>query len=91
METLEIIINFLIYITLFSLVILILLLLNKVKEFHNELLYLKSIYEQAVQISEKTEKKLTTHINNHIKSHKQSFTIGYTKGQKNGSNSIQFR
>ena len=79
METLEIIINFLIYIPLFALVILVYLLLCKVQEYRDELLYLKSICEHAVKISEQNEKKLNEHISKNKRSHKQSFMIGFTK------------
>ena len=82
MEKLETFIEFLIFIPLFALVILVYLLLNKVQEYRDEVEYLKSACEQAVKIAEQNEKKLDEHITKSKRSHKQSFVIGYEKGRK---------
>ena len=82
METIETIIQIVIYIPLFAFVILVLLLLRKVQEYRDEVEYLKSVCEQVVKISEQTEKKLNEHITQNKRSHKQSFIIGYEKGKQ---------
>ena len=82
METIEIIIELLIYIPLFSLTIIVYFLLCKVQEYRNEIEYLKSVCEQSVQISEQTEKKLDQYISKCKNSNKKSFMIGYEKGKK---------
>lgn len=79
----EIIIDLLIYIPLIALIIVVLLLLQKVQEYRDEVEYLKSVCEQAVQVSEQTEKKLDEHISKSKNSHKRAFIIGYEKGKKN--------
>ena len=88
METMKTIIQFMIYITLFALVVLVLLLLSKVQAYRDEVKYLKSVCEQAVKISEETEKKLYKHINEQKLYSTKSYFKGYTKGKKNGSNSV---
>ena len=82
METLELIIDFLIYVPLFALVVLVLLLLHKVQEYRDEVEYLKSICKQAVKISEQTEKKLDEHISKQKLYGTKSYFQGYTKGRK---------
>ena len=82
-DTIEIIIEFLIYIPLFTLVILMYLLLNKVQKYRNEVEYLKSVCEQAVKINEQTEKKLNEHISKQKFYSTKSYFQGYTKGKKN--------
>ena len=88
METIETIIQFMIYIPLFALVILVLLLLRKVQEYRDEVEYLKSVCEQVVKVSEQTEKKLNEHIKKKNLYSTKSYFQGYTKGKKDGSNSI---
>ena len=66
-----------------TLIIVVLLLLQKVQEYRDEVEYLKSVCEQAVQVSEQIEKKLNEHISKSKKSHKKAFMIGYEKGKKN--------
>lgn len=80
---LEVIIDFLIYIPLIALIIVVLLLLQKVQEYRDEVAYLKSVCEQVVQITAQTEKKLNEHIYKSKNSHKKAFMIGYEKGKKN--------
>ena len=83
METIETILNFTIFIPLIALVILCFLLLREVDDCRDEIKYLKSVCEQAVQVSEQTEKKLNEHISKSKHSHKKAFIIGYEKGKRN--------
>ena len=78
----EVIIDLLIYIPMITLIIVVLLLLQKVQEYRDEVEYLKSVCEQAVQVSEQTEKKLNEHISKSKQNNKRSFMIGYEKGRK---------
>lgn len=82
MLELKIIIDFLIYIPMLTLVVLVYILLCKVQKYRDEVEYLKSICEQAIQINKQTEKKLEEYNTKNKRSHKQSFMIGYQKGKK---------
>lgn len=84
----EVIIDLLIYIPMIALIIVVLLLLQKVQEFRDEVKYLKSVCEQAVQITAQTEKKLNEHISKSKHSHKQAFIIGYEKGKRNNDRTM---
>ena len=64
MLELEIIIDFLIYIPMLTLVVLVYILLCKVQKYRDEVEYLRSVCEQAIQISKQNEKSLK---NNTIK------------------------
>ena len=76
-----------IYIPLFALVIVIILLLNKVQKYRDEVEYLKSVCEQAVKVSEQTEKKLNDHIKKQKLYNTKSYFQGYTKGRKQKNDS----
>lgn len=89
METIEIILNFMICIPLITFVILCFLLLREVDDCRDEIKYLKSVCEQAVEVSTKAEneakeaKKLTRyHIDHHYKIAQKSFYQGRAMGRK---------
>lgn len=94
----KIIIDLLIYIPMIALIIVVLLLLQKVQEYRDEVEYLKSVCEQAVEVSTKAEdeakeakKLIRYHIDHHYKIAQKSFYQGRALGRKekkDGSNSI---
>lgn len=70
----EIIIDLLIYIPMIALIIVVLLLLQKVQEYRDEVKYLKSTLEQAIEVSTKAEneaKEAKKLIKYHIDKHYQ--------------------
>ena len=94
----KIIIDLLIYIPMIALIIVVLLLLQKVQEYRDEVEYLKSVCEQAVEVSTKAEdeakeakKLIRYHIDHNYKIAQKSFYQGRALGRKekkDGSNSI---
>ena len=85
----EIIIDLLIYIPMIALIIVVLLLLKKVQEYQDEVEYLRSTLEQAVEVSTKAEdeakeakKLIRYHIDHHYKIAQKSFFQGKAMGRK---------